>query len=86
MIDQIDFLHEFLVAQNATELSIVFMDFRVHRETAAVFQSENTKKKRFRQLSQRQIEPNEHTFCRNRHISIFADRSSSGRRAYGNAP
>lgn len=47
MIDQIDFLHEFLVAQNATKLSIVFMDFRVHRETAAVLQSENTKKKTF---------------------------------------
>lgn len=41
VIDEIDFLHEFLIANYATKLPIIFMNLRVHGETATVFQSEN---------------------------------------------
>lgn len=40
VIDEIDFLHEFLIANYATKLPIIFMDLRVHGEAATVFQSE----------------------------------------------
>lgn len=55
MIDEINFLHKFLIANDTTELSIIFMDFRVHGETAAVFQSK--KKIEFR-VSPSDIEGN----------------------------
>lgn len=40
VIDKVDFLHEFLITNDTAKLPIIFMDLRVHGETAAVFQSE----------------------------------------------
>lgn len=41
VIDEIDFLHEFLITNDATELSVIFVDLRVHGEATTVLQSEN---------------------------------------------
>lgn len=44
VIDKIDFLHEFLITNDTTKLPIIFVNLRVHGETAAVFQSETENK------------------------------------------